>query len=126
MDKYCIEELIIRCKQVLALEDGEYITFSINMVTLENFKKAISTIQSFNDKSKQLEDLGIDLLESWISDTVFELFDQWVKSNFTEKGIDLVYKWLYEDHKINVLEPELDLLNIDNFYNYLSNNNYTI
>lgn len=96
------------------------------MVTLENFKKAISTIQSFNDKSKQLEDLGIDLLESWISDTVFELFDQWLKSNFTEKGIDLVYKWLYEEYKINILEPELDLLNIDNFYNYLYNNNYTI
>ena len=96
------------------------------MVTLENFKKAISTIQSFNDKSKQLEGLGIDLLESWISDTVFELFDQWLKSNFTKKGIDLVYKWLYEDHKINVLDSELDLLNIDNFYNYLSSNNYII
>ena len=98
------------------------------MVTLENFKKAISTIQSFNDKSKQLEGLGIDLLESWISDTVFELFDQWIKSNFNEEGTDLIYWWLYDKvDKVITLKngSKLDVSNIENFYEYLFNN-YTI
>ena len=82
----------------------------------------------FYDK---LYDLGIDVINCKYLETAGVFFDELMKKEFGEDGLDLITWWMYEevDHKIYAANQEeemlygeviADLNNIDDLYDYLA------
>lgn len=110
------------------------------MITREKFKDLIYKMQETNEFYDKLYDLGIDTINCKYFEYAGIFFDELMRSQFGEDGLDLVTWWLYEDvdHKIYAagdnedrdwfLEDEkpnrdviADLNNIDDLYDYLVN-----
>lgn len=108
------------------------------MMTKERFKELIHLMLEHNEFYDKLYDLGIDAINCKYLETAGIFFDELMKSEFGEDGLDLVSWWLYEDvdHKIYESTEETkewyypgeeihgkviaDLNNIDDLYDYLT------
>lgn len=108
------------------------------MMTREKFKEMIYNIEEYNDFVDELYKLKIDIYNCKYTEYAGIFFDELMKSEFGEDGLDLISWWLYEevDHKIYETEdgqkewyysPEkiegeviADLTNIDDLYDYLT------
>ena len=102
------------------------------MMTREKFKEMIYNIEEYNDFVDELYKLKIDIYNCKYTEYAGIFFDELMKSEFGEEGLDLVSWWLYEDvdHKIYAANQEeemlhgeviADLNNIDDLYDYLTN-----
>lgn len=99
----------------------------------ELFAKQINLMKSFNHKIDQIEDFGIDLVETPLFDIPAQMFDNFVDSVCTDEGADLVFWWLYEDvDKViceNIGEAEeqkISLGTVYQLYEYLEKNKYFV
>jgi hypothetical protein len=45
------------------------------------------------------------------ADEVYELFDMFILSHFTSKGVDLIIRWIYDGEKVITEIKEADLFN---------------
>ena len=101
------------------------------MMTREKFKEMIYNIEEYNDFVDELYKLKIDIYNCKYTEYAGIFFDELMKSEFGEEGLDLVSWWLYEDvdHKIYAANQEeemlhgeviADLNNIDDLYDYLT------
>ena len=77
------------------------------MLSFDEFNQEINLINSLE---KRMTSFGIN--GSTFAENVFELFDLFIKSHFTDEGISLIYWWMYEDvEKIIYETKEVDLFN---------------
>ena len=96
------------------------------MMTREKFKEMIYNIEEYNDFIDELYKLKIDIYSCRYTDYAGIFFDELMKSEFGEEGLDLVSWWLYEDVDHVLYEDEseskevIDLNNIDDLYDYLT------
>lgn len=67
------------------------------MLTKEKFKDLVYKMQEHNDFYDKLYDLGIDAINCKYLEYAGIFFDELMKSEFGEDGLDLVSWWLYED-----------------------------
>ena len=100
------------------------------MITKEDFRELVNLKNRLFELSDGLEKLGISILESELFTIPGCAIDLVVTTNFTEKGADIVFWWLYEDRAtvkiINSKETEHNIEDPDGFYDYLVENNYVI
>ena len=100
-------------------------------MTREKFKEMVYNIEEYNDFVEELYKLKIDVYNCKYTDYAGIFFDELMKSEFGEDGLDLITWWLYEDvdHKIYAANQEeemlhgeviADLNNIDDLYDYLT------
>lgn len=100
-------------------------------MTKERFVELIYKIQEYNEFIEKLGDMGVDLSNCKYIDYTNQLFEELMKSEFDESGLDLVLWWLYEDvdHLLyNTGDDEdgemgsvyADLNNINDLYTYLT------
>lgn len=108
------------------------------MMTKERFKDLVYMMLEHNEFYDKLYDLGIDTINCKYLETAGVFFDELMKGEFGEDGLDLISWWMYEDvdHKLyeaseskkdwyypgeeiegNVIA---DLNNIDDLYDYLT------
>ena len=66
-------------------------------MTREKFKEMIYKIEEYNDFVDELYKLKIDIYNCKYTDYAGIFFDELMKSEFGEDGLDLVSWWLYED-----------------------------
>lgn len=96
------------------------------MMTREKFKEMIYNIEEYNDFVDELYKLKIDIYNCKYTEYAGIFFDELMKSEFGEEGLDLVSWWLYEDVDHVLYEDEseskeaIDLNNIDDLYDYLT------
>ena len=101
------------------------------MMTREKFKEMVYNIEEYNDFVEELYKLKIDVYNCKYTDYAGIFFDELMRSEFGEDGLDLITWWLYEDvdHKIYAANQEeemlhgeviADLNNIDDLYDYLA------
>ena len=101
-------------------------------MTKEQFRQLVDLKERLFQLTDKLEDLGVSILESELFTIPGCAIDLVTETNFTEKGIDLVNWWLYENVSKEVIETiegkEIvhDLDAPDDFYDYLVENNYVI
>lgn len=109
----------------------------MNMINKECFVKFISKYKEFDTAIERISNsisgkkYSIDLFESDWYEAVGDMLDTFLKSHFTEDGIDIITWWLFEDvdHTIwQQVEPTLfeenteikyHLNTIDDLWNYL-------
>lgn len=95
-------------------------------MTREKFKEMVYNIEEYNDFVDELYKLKIDIYNCKYTDYAGIFFDELMKSEFGEEGLDLISWWLYEDvdHLIyDGVDKErviADLNNIDDLYDYLT------
>lgn len=100
------------------------------MITREKFKDLIYKMQESNEFYDKLYDLGIDTINCKYLEYAGIFFDELMRSQFGDDGLDLISWWLYEDvdHKIYAANQEeemlhgeviADLNSIDDLYDYL-------
>ena len=118
------------------------------MMTKERFKDLVYTMLEHNEFYDKLYDLGIDAINCKYLETAGIFFDELMRSEFGEDGLDLISWWMYEDvdHKLYEFEDKpiepieandskedwyypgeeiegkviADLNNIDDLYHYLA------
>ena len=108
------------------------------MMTKEKFKDLMYKMQEINEFEDKLYDMKIDIFDCKLVEYPAVFFDELMRSEFGEDGLDLISWWLYEDvdHKIYESDdnaPEwfwsdekidrkviADLNNIDDLYDYLA------
>ena len=101
------------------------------MMTKERFKDLVYQMLEHNEFYDKLYKLGIDVINCKYLDTAGVFFDELMKKEFGEDGLDLISWWMYEDvdHKIYAANQEeemlhgeviADLNNIDDLYTYLA------
>lgn len=92
----------------------------------DKFIKTIEAYKSFLDTSDKLMDLGIDLAEGPITNSLDIIFDAWLTEITNEEGQDLVYWWLFEDVDKVITEDEEDIVvdDIELFANYMKEHGY--
>ena len=91
-------------------------------MTRERFKDFIHKIEAIDELIDKLSELNIETLDCKEMYYAGEIFSEWLKEDFGEKGEDLVTWWLYEDVEKKIYEPdgkEINLENIDDLYSYL-------
>lgn len=83
------------------------------MITKQEFFKAISEHQQFNDAVERMSNgigQSVYLFETDWCKAEGNLFDTFLKSHFTDDAIDTIYWWLYEDvDKVIYINSEKDL-----------------
>ena len=113
------------------------------MISREKFKEVIYKIEELNEYVDELAKMKIDISESKFVDYSGIFFDELMRNEFGEAGLDLVSWWLYEDvdHKIYSSDHKAgqmvwyypgedreegnviaDLNNIEDLYDYLVKN----
>lgn len=98
------------------------------MMTKEKFKDLMYKMQEINEFEDKLYDMKIDIINCKLVEYPAVFFDELMRSEFGEDGLDLISWWLYEDvdHKIydgyERIDSEViaDLNNIDDLYKYLT------
>jgi hypothetical protein len=114
------------------------------MMTKEKFKDLMYKMQEINEFEDKLYDMKIDIFDSKLVEYPAVFFDELMRSEFGEDGLDLISWWLYEDvdHKIYESDDNVesddnapkwfwsdekmdrkviaDLNNIDDLYDYLT------
>lgn len=68
------------------------------MITKETFIKLINTINIFEKEVDKWNNLGLNMFETKLCNSVWELIGISLKSHFTEQGYDWIYYYLYEEH----------------------------
>lgn len=88
------------------------------MITKQEFFKAITEHQQFNDAVERMSkniggnDCPLYLFETDWCTAEGNLFDIFLKSHFTEEAVDTIYWWLYEDvDKVIFITHEADIFN---------------
>lgn len=66
----------------------------------EQFIKLIKQHQKQNELLDELERCGFDIYETQVIEFGFIMFDNVIKSNFNDEGIDWINWWLYEKNGI--------------------------
>lgn len=83
------------------------------MITKQEFFKAISEHQQFNDAVERMSNgigQSVYLFETDWCRAEGNLFDIFLKSHFTDDAVDTIYWWLYEDvDKVIYINSEKDL-----------------
>lgn len=83
------------------------------MITKQEFFKAISEHQQFNDAIERMSNgigQSVYLFETDWCKAEGNLFDAFLKSHFTDDAVDTIYWWLYEDvDKVIYINSEKDL-----------------
>lgn len=83
------------------------------MITKQEFFKAISEHQQFNDAIERMSNgigQSVYLFETDWCRAEGNLFDIFLKSHFTDDAVDTIYWWLYEDvDKVIYINSEKDL-----------------
>lgn len=94
----------------------------------ENFIKTMNLMKDFMNLTEKLHELGIEIVDSKLFGITGQIFDQFVYTNFTEEGQDLVFWWIFEDvpKEITVNMVTYDVEDIDYFYKYLVKNRYVL
>lgn len=108
------------------------------MMTKERFKELVYLMEEHNELYDKLGDLGIDVMNCKEMEIPGLFFDEIMRNEFGEDGLDLIVWWMYEDvdHKIYENTEEMkelyypgeeihgrviaDLNNIDDLYDYIS------
>lgn len=96
------------------------------MIEKERFKELMYGMLEFNEIYDKFYDIGIDVINCKYLDYAGMFFDELMRREFGENGLDLISWWLYEDvdHCIYDADDEnkviADLNNIDNLYDYLA------
>ena len=108
------------------------------MMTREKFKSLVNQMLEHNELYSKLYELGIDVINCKYLDIAGIFFDELMKREFGEEGLDLIAWWMYEDvdHKIYAPSDKFkefyypgeeihgeviaDLNNIDDLYDYLT------
>ena len=108
------------------------------MMTKERFKDLVYKMLEHNEFYDKLYDLGIDAINCKYLEFAGIFFDELMRNEFGEDGLDLISWWLYEDvdHKLYAPcveqreyyypgeeihgEVIADLNNIDDLYDYLA------
>lgn len=87
----------------------------------ESFINTICKYQKLIEISDKLNELGINLYEGVITDSIDAIFDAWLAEFLNEEDIDIIYWWLFEDvDKIIYDEDkEINVEKIEDLYNYL-------
>lgn len=87
----------------------------------ESFIKTINKYKQFIDTSNKLYDLGIDLCEGVISDSIDTIFDAWLVEFLNEEDIDTIYWWLFEDVDKIIYDGDekINVEKIEDLYDYL-------
>ena len=109
-------------------------------MTREKFKDLIYKMQEYNELYDKLYDIGIDIINCKYTQYVDVFFDELMRSEFGDDGLDLVSWWMYEEVDHCIYEPYegedkkefymlgeeiphgkliADLNNIDDLYDYL-------
>jgi len=90
-------------------------------VDKESFIKTINKYKQFIDTSNKLYDLGIDLCEGVISDSIDTIFDAWLVEFLNEEDIDTIYWWLFEDVDKIIYDGDekINVEKIEDLYDYL-------
>lgn len=93
----------------------------------ENFINTINAYQNFLDNADKLQELGIDLYEGPITNSIDIIFDSWLGTITNDEGADLVYWWLFEDVEkvITVDNEDINVADLEEFVKYLVDNGYT-
>lgn len=71
------------------------------IITFEEFKDYIETIQEFNKFISDLSEFGIDLYETKLPNLTYKFQRKYENIVFTEKQQDWIDWWLYERPGIN-------------------------
>ena len=93
-----------------------------------DFVTGLRLYKDYMDRVEKLDDLGVSLFESPISNAIDGLFDLWIKSITDDPGADLVYWWLFKSGDKNIYDLEDTI--IDNLedeemlYDYMNKNDY--
>lgn len=98
------------------------------MLTLEVFKKAIEGYFNFSKAIDRISECisgtqyGVNLIESdWFA-AVCDILDAFLKANFNDNGVDLIYWWMFEDvDKVITIDKEIsvDVTTIEDLWKYL-------
>ena len=109
-----------------------------NMLTRERFKELVYMMLEHNELYDKLYDLGIDTINCKYLEFAGIFFDELMRSEFGDDGLDLISWWMYEevDHVLYAPSEErkefyypdekipgeviADLNNIDDLYDYLT------
>lgn len=95
------------------------------MMTRERFKDLMNRMQEHNELYEKLYELGLDAINCKYMETAGIFFDELMKSEFGEDGLDTITWWLYEDVDHCIYQAYTDKLvadlnNIDDLYDYLA------
>ena len=71
------------------------------MITFEKFKKIIVKFINFHQCESKLNNFGIDIIDSPLSETSGFFLDWLWEAYFTEEGIDTISWWMFEYHDID-------------------------
>ena len=94
-------------------------------MTREKFKDLLYKMQEHNELYDELYKLGIDVLNCKYIEYAGIFFDELMRTEFGDEGLDLVSWWLYEDVNHVIYDSNddnkviADLNDIDNLYDYL-------
>lgn len=91
------------------------------MITKEIFVKLINTIDLFEKEVDKWNNLGLNIFETELCNSVWELIGITLKSHFTEQGYDWIYYYIYEDyHKVfDDNENEIPLNTVDDLWEFV-------
>lgn len=97
-------------------------------MTFTEFKHFIEKHNEFSSFHDTLYELNVDITESTAFSYVGWLEAKYIRDHFTEYGVDWVEWWLYEHFsgRKTVKEDgkELDVTSIEDFWKFLSENEY--
>lgn len=82
------------------------------MITKESFIKFINRAKRYQEEEEKWSNIGINLIDTELYNSGWELYDSFLDSHFHEEGIDIVNWWMFER---NFTNPEY-LANIDELW----------
>ena len=90
---------------------------------LENF---IERLKDADEYCGKLRDLGIDIYETPVYESVGFISDIFLHSHLTDEGVDSVYWWIYQDDKTFSTKDHrlIVLTNVEELYNFLKSEGY--
>lgn len=93
-------------------------------MNLDLFKKIVNTISLYNSIIDSLEQYGIQIIDSKMSDCLHDLIHTILVSTYDDDGVELVYWWLYNTDKHLYENGKVveDLTNIEDLFAYLNGN----
>lgn len=94
-------------------------------MNLDLFKKTINTIPLYNTIIDNLEQYGISIIDSKMSNYLHDLVHSILSNTYDDDGVELVYWWLYREDCDRYLYKDdyfEDLTSIENLFAYLNGN----
>ena len=95
-------------------------------MNLDLFKKTINTISLYNTIIDNLEQYGISIIDSKMSNCLNDLVHSILANTYDDEGVELVYWWLYREDCDRYLYIDdnyfEDLTSVENLFAYLNGN----